>query len=83
MYRYKYADDAQLLEEIALFETIMKSGDKKTLDEMLKLQCGLKIDNTMFVLDFICEKCVSRKLEQDPDVLDTRYSSGLWPFSIL
>ncbi len=22
-------------------------------------------------------------LEQDPDVLDTRFSSGLWPFSVL
>jgi len=30
-----------------------------------------------------CEKCGSAKLIQDPDVLDTWFSSGLWPFSTL
>lgn len=30
-----------------------------------------------------CEKCGSAKLEQDPDVLDTWFSSGLWPHSTL
>jgi valyl-tRNA synthetase len=30
-----------------------------------------------------CGKCGSAKVEQDPDVLDTWFSSGLWPFSTL
>ena len=30
-----------------------------------------------------CEKCGSANLEQDPDVLDTWFSSALWPFSTL
>ena len=30
-----------------------------------------------------CEKCSSGKLTQDPDVLDTWFSSGLWPLSTL
>jgi valyl-tRNA synthetase len=30
-----------------------------------------------------CEHCGSARLEQDPDVLDTWFSSGLWPFSTL
>ena len=30
-----------------------------------------------------CPKCGSKALEQDPDVLDTWFSSGLWPFSTL
>src|ERR1700704_1138247 len=30
-----------------------------------------------------CMKCGSPKLTQDPDVLDTWFSSGLWPFSTL
>ncbi len=30
-----------------------------------------------------CAKCSSIKLRQDPDVLDTWFSSGLWPFSTL
>ncbi len=31
----------------------------------------------------VCEHCGSSKLKQDPDVLDTWFSSGLWPFSTL
>lgn len=30
-----------------------------------------------------CEKCRSTKLTQDPDTLDTWFSSALWPFSTL
>jgi valyl-tRNA synthetase len=31
----------------------------------------------------VCEHCGSEKIEQDPDVLDTWFSSSLWPFSTL
>jgi len=30
-----------------------------------------------------CAQCGSKNIEQDPDVLDTWFSSGLWPFSTL
>ena len=30
-----------------------------------------------------CGKCGGAKIEQDPDVLDTWFSSGLWPFSTM
>jgi valyl-tRNA synthetase len=30
-----------------------------------------------------CEKCGAQDLKRDPDVLDTWFSSGLWPFSTL
>ncbi|MBS1957154.1 MAG: valine--tRNA ligase [Cyanobacteria bacterium SZAS-4] len=30
-----------------------------------------------------CTKCGSKKFEQDPDVLDTWFSSALWPFATL
>lgn len=30
-----------------------------------------------------CQKCLSSNLEQDPDTLDTWFSSALWPFSTL
>ncbi len=30
-----------------------------------------------------CPECGSTQIEQDPDVLDTWFSSGLWPFSTL
>jgi valyl-tRNA synthetase len=31
----------------------------------------------------VCEHCGSKNLEQDADVLDTWFSSGLWPFSTM
>ena len=31
----------------------------------------------------VCEKCGRAKIERDPDVLDTWFSSALWPFSTL
>lgn len=31
----------------------------------------------------VCPKCGSTELERDPDVLDTWFSSALWPFSTL
>lgn len=31
----------------------------------------------------VCTKCNSKHVEQDPDVLDTWFSSALWPFSTL
>ncbi|MZP30164.1 valine--tRNA ligase [Heliobacterium undosum] len=31
----------------------------------------------------VCPKCGASHFEQDPDVLDTWFSSGLWPFSTL
>jgi valyl-tRNA synthetase len=31
----------------------------------------------------VCPKCGSKHLRQDPDVLDTWFSSGLWPFSTM
>jgi valyl-tRNA synthetase len=30
-----------------------------------------------------CPKCGGSQIEQDPDILDTWFSSGLWPFSTL
>jgi valyl-tRNA synthetase len=30
-----------------------------------------------------CAHCASKDIEQDPDVLDTWFSAGLWPFSTL
>ena len=31
----------------------------------------------------VCSKCGSKNIEQDPDVLDTWFSSALWPFSTM
>lgn len=43
--------------------------------------CG----NTMVEINtpLVCDKCGSKNIEQDPDVLDTWFSSALWPFSTM
>ncbi|WP_134686053.1 valine--tRNA ligase [Brevibacillus migulae] len=43
--------------------------------------CGEEIVSRTDISE--CPKCHSHKLEQDNDVLDTWFSSGLWPFSTL
>lgn len=34
-------------------------------------------------VEHTCPKCASKNISQDPDVLDTWFSSALWPFSTL
>ena len=43
--------------------------------------CGKETVTTLDPTE--CEHCGSASLRQDPDVLDTWFSSGLWPFSTL
>lgn len=45
------------------------------------LSCGEMIVSTE--TPTACPKCGGTRLEQDPDVLDTWFSSGLWPHSTL
>lgn len=40
-------------------------------------------ENVSLDLPKSCAKCGSAKLKQDPDVLDTWFSSALWPFSTM
>jgi valyl-tRNA synthetase len=44
--------------------------------------CGTVNVSDRETLD-ICERCSQPNLDQDPDVLDTWFSSALWPFSTL
>ncbi|RMA97147.1 valine--tRNA ligase [Hydrogenothermus marinus] len=41
------------------------------------------IKDVYYFIDLKCEKCGSRNLKQEEDVLDTWFSSGLWPFGTL
>ncbi|MDP9352796.1 MAG: valine--tRNA ligase [Chloroflexota bacterium] len=46
------------------------------------MECGEVTASDQEHLD-LCGHCGSTRIEQDPDVLDTWFSSGLWPFSTL
>lgn len=43
--------------------------------------CGEVVCETVEITR--CQKCNSKNIKQDPDVLDTWFSSALWPFSTL
>jgi len=45
--------------------------------------CGEVVVTDTETLEQPCPKCGSHNLVQDPDVLDTWFSSALWPFSTL
>jgi valyl-tRNA synthetase len=45
------------------------------------LDCGETIVSREDLI--ACTHCDSHNIEQDPDVLDTWFSSGLWPFEVL
>ncbi len=47
--------------------------------------CGADAEHLTVAVDDpqACEQCGSTDIEQDPDVLDTWFSSGLWPHSTL
>ncbi len=46
------------------------------------MECGEVTASDQETIDQ-CGTCGSARIEQDPDVLDTWFSSGLWPFSTL
>nr|WP_275052379.1 class I tRNA ligase family protein [Candidatus Vampirococcus lugosii] len=40
-------------------------------------------NSEFYKFNFVCKSCNDENLKQDEDVLDTWFSSSLWPFSIL
>ena len=60
---------------------IVPAGDKAFLHELPQLALGhVTVSRTDAVE---CEHCHSKNITRDPDVLDTWFSSALWPFSTL
>lgn len=92
IYKTKYKNDSKLLNEVEELEDVldfMSSKENDILSKWDKLVDILwesywiqeKWDFYEFI--FYCQSCDSQKLKQDEDVLDTWFSSSLWPFSIL
>lgn len=90
LYRIKFAKDSALIKEITTLEKCLNklsdnNVDEKTLDDlfgMLKDAYGISSAKNSFT--FHREHITGCKsLKQHTDVLDTRFSSGLWPFSTL
>jgi len=55
-----------------------REGTKSKINSNFKIQKGVIVSKTK---PEKCPECGSTELDQDPDVLDTWFSSWLWPFS--
>jgi valyl-tRNA synthetase len=62
-------------------EKILKAGEK--LASWLEKSYFLEPNDDTFIFRLKCEHCDSVNLTQDSDTLDTWFSSGLRPFTVL
>jgi len=62
-------------------DIIMEAGEK--LAWWLEKSKFLTLNDDTFVFNLSCSHCDSVNLKQEEDTLDTWFSSGLWPFSVL
>lgn len=93
IYKIKFLKEKNILKEIEQLKKFFKKNLKYSLEdkifideinEILENSSNIeKIDNLNFKFIYKCQTCWQKKLNQDEDVLDTWYSSWLWPFSIL
>ena len=86
----KFAKQKDLLKELILVNTIFNIGIdsseeaieiENTLEDIIKKSYCLDFKQGKVYFDF--ELLLGEPVRQDPDVLDTRFSSALWPFSVL
>ncbi len=91
IYQNKYSDNSKLTKNIKELQSILEEFEKsdnldKAWEQILEiLEKAPLIDKKWdeYSLKLICQDCGSSNLKQDEDVLDTWFSSALWPFSIL
>lgn len=71
--------------EKVVFDTVLKEfHNREDLEEALNNSKVVKqIYPQRYEIDLKCEKCSGKNLHQDADVLDTWFSSALWPFGTL
>ncbi|MGC9121116.1 MAG: valine--tRNA ligase, partial [Sulfurihydrogenibium sp.] len=74
----------QFYEEVVFLKKADKLKTKQSLIELLEnSQHFKKLYDERYQLILKCEKCGSENLHQEEDVLDTWFSSALWPFGTL
>ncbi len=84
IYTTKFKDNQTLLNQIETIKTAITNKDTNQISLLLKTLPNIgESDNGQFTLQFTCPTCESTNLTQDNDVLDTWFSSALWPFAIM
>ena len=89
-YKIKFQKDKRMLKELDMLHPILnldlQSSQQaidmeQSLEDIIRQSYCLDMDQNRIFFDF--EWLVWEPVEQDPDVLDTWFSSALWPFSTL
>lgn len=92
IYRIKFADNEALLEQVETIAQLFAIQSDKKADatefakiiDILEKSYLIKPDRDQYTFDFaLLADDPNEILEQDEDVLDTWFSSALWPFSTL
>ncbi len=92
VYKEKYKNNNEILKEIDDLQKSLQSINWNTNDlinwwnwliDILENSSNIKQVWDQYMFEFSCWECGSNDLKQDEDVLDTWFSSWLWPFSIL
>ena len=83
IYRTKFESDSTLLEQITILEKAVAEENFALLDGLLLSLSQISKNDNTYSFTFACPTCGSTKLTQDNDVLDTWFSSALWPFAVM
>jgi valyl-tRNA synthetase len=78
-----HAKNVLIVTHAGTLRTVLKNIHGLTPDEMLARDSVKNGAVLSFDVHHECAKCGSDLFEQDPDTLDTWFSSGLWTFSTL
>jgi len=84
IYTTKFKDNQTLLNQVETIKNAIQTNNKNQIELLLKtLPNIVATDDGQFTLQFTCKTCWSTEIKQDNDVLDTWFSSALWPFAIM
>ena len=84
MYKIKYSQDKKLLEQTLELEYIFSNSSEQAGEKLFSmLEKSSSINEQKWKFEFMFDWKDWKQLSQEEDVLDTWFSSGLWPFSIL
>ena len=88
IYKSKYPDLQSEIEELEKFlidfdNTKNISNDAEKFVDMLENTFLIQKEGDEYKYVLKCQECNNTSLKHDEDVLDTWFSSALWPFSIL
>ncbi len=93
IYKNKYKENKDILKALENLEKLFFSLKEKSISDLIEGGSSLidfleqsnqiKSKWDFYEFEFECKVCGEKKIKQETDVLDTWFSSWLWPFGVL